>query len=274
MGDVYYDLTEGEKRWEVPPGGTVLIKPGHRVVLITHERLALDDKVFARIVSKGSLFSVGLSAVATYADPGFHGRIGIVTQNISHTYILLPKLERIAKVDFTILETPAKRPYQGQHGFETEIWPIKHQLQKTREQLGDDPRLGGPARVASQVPVTSMETFASLACRQINSDRMHGFPVDLVEDEARRIQLSKDLVGLMGEIGEFANLVKKIELATTQPGYQGPDLAAAAPELRMELADAQIYLLRLAHLIGVDLGEAVLEKIRLNDERYAHLKKK
>ena len=73
MGDVYYDLTDGEKRWKVPLGGNALIKPGHRVVLLTHERLALSDRVFARIVSKGSLFSIGLSAVATYADPGFKG---------------------------------------------------------------------------------------------------------------------------------------------------------------------------------------------------------
>src|SRR5260221_5863221 len=65
MGNVYYDLTEDEKRYPVPTGGDVLIKPGHRVVLITHERLALNDKVFARIVSKGSLFSIGLSAVST-----------------------------------------------------------------------------------------------------------------------------------------------------------------------------------------------------------------
>jgi len=274
MGDVYYDLTEGEKRWEVPPDGTVLIKPGHRVVLITHERLALGANVFARIVSKGSLFSIGLSAVATYADPGFRGRIGIVTQNVSDKYIVLPKLERIAKVDFTTLETEAKRPYQGQHGFETEIWPIKHHLQKTREQLGDDPRLGGPPSVAPQVATSSMETLASLTRRQIDADRAHGFPVDLLDDDVRRNQISKDLVGLMGEIGEFANLIKKFELAATQPGYVGPDPVTAEPGLRMELADAQIYMLRLANLLRVDLGEAVLEKIRSNDERYAHLKKK
>jgi NTP pyrophosphatase (non-canonical NTP hydrolase) len=225
----------------------------------------------ARIVSKGSLFSIGLSAVATYADPGFHGRIGIVTQNISDRYIVLPELEPIAKVDFTILETPANRPYRGQHGFETEIWPIKHHLQKTREQLADDPRLGRSASV--DVTVSDTESLASLARRQIEADRTHGFPVDLPDDKARCNQLSKDLVGLMGEIGEFANLLKKVELAFTQPGYAGPDLVAAGPELRMELADAQIYLLRLAHLIRVDLGEAVREKMRLNDERYAYLKK-
>jgi deoxycytidine triphosphate deaminase len=273
MGDVYYDLTEGEARWTVPAGGTVLIKPGHRVVLITHERLALGADVFARIVSKGSLFSIGLSPVATYADPGFHGRIGIVTQNISDKYIVLPKLEPIAKVDFTILETPARRPYNGQHGFETEIWPIKHQLQKTREQLAGDPRLGGAAPVDPRVAAAGMESLASLARRQIDADRVHGFPVDLPDNEARRNQLSKDLIGLMGEIGEFANLLKKVELAITNPGYEGPDLVAAEPELRMELADVQIYLLRLAHLIRMDLGEAVLEKMRLNDERYAHIRK-
>ena len=274
MGNVYYDLTEGAKRWPVPPGGTVLIKPGHRVVLITHERLALNAEMFARIVSKGSLFSIGLSAVATYADPGFHGRIGIVTQNISDKYIMLPELEHIAKVDFTVLETPAKRPYRGQHGFETEIWPIKHQLQKTREQLAGDPRLGDPASVdARPVATTGMESLASLARRQIDADRVHGFPVDPPDDKARCNQLSKDIVGLVGEIGEFANLLKKVELALTQPGYAGPNLAAAEPELRMELADAQIYMLRLAHLIRVELGEAVLEKMRLNDERYAYLRK-
>jgi deoxycytidine triphosphate deaminase len=148
MGRVYYDLTDGERRWAVPDGGTVLIKPGHRVVLITYERLALSPSIFARIVSKGSLFSIGLSAVATYADPGFHGRLGLVTQNISSKYIVLPALEPIAKVDFTTLTTPATRSYTGQHGYETEIWPIKHHLQRTREELADDPRLA-PLRGAS-----------------------------------------------------------------------------------------------------------------------------
>jgi deoxycytidine triphosphate deaminase/NTP pyrophosphatase (non-canonical NTP hydrolase) len=273
MGNVYYDLTEDEKRWAVPPGGTVLIKPGHRVVLITHERLALNAQQFARIVSKGSLFSIGLSAVATYADPGFHGHIGIVTQNISDKYIELPELETIAKADFTILETPASQLYHGQHGFESQIWPIQHHLQKTREQLAGDPRLGDSASVVSRSAGPGMESLASLARRQIEADRTHGFPVKLPDDQARCNQLSKDLVGLMGEIGEFANLLKKVELAITQPAYAGPDLAAAAPELRMELADAQIYLLRLAHLIGVDLGEAVLEKMRSNNARYAYLKR-
>lgn len=274
MGNVYYDLTEDEKRWAVPAGGTVLIKPGHRVVLITHERLALSAQIFARIVSKGSLFSVGLSAVATYADPGFHGRIGIVTQNISDKYIELPQLEPIAKVDFTVMETPARRPYRGQHGFETKIWPIQRHLQKTRHELTGDPRLGASVSAAPQMAPSGGESLASLGRRQIDADRTHGFPVDMADDETRRDQLSKDLVGLMGEIGEFANLLKKVDLAIVQPGYKGPDFQAAEPELRLELADAQIYLLRLAYLLRMDLEEAVVEKMRMNNERYAYLRRK
>lgn len=271
MGSTYYDLTDGNRRLEIPSGGDALIKPGHRVVLITHERLSLDANIFARIVSKGSLFSIGLSAVATYADPGFHGRLGIVTQNISDKYILLPALEPIAKVDFTVLETAANRLYRGQHGYETEIWPIRQQLQKTREQLQGDPRLGPeepPPRADRIAPPTSL---GELESRQIEADRAHGFPVDAPNDEVRRTQLANDLVGLIGEVGEFANLLKKVHLSSTQRGYEGPSLVEATPELRLELADAQIYMLRIAHLLRVDLTEAVLEKMRTNDERYGHL---
>ena len=95
LGNVYYDLTESDLPIFVGPGQDILIKPGHRVVLITHEELEVPTDVLARIVSKGSLFSIGLSPVATYADPGFSGNIGIVTQNISDKYIVLPQLEAI-----------------------------------------------------------------------------------------------------------------------------------------------------------------------------------
>jgi len=272
MGSVYYDLTDGERRIEVPSGGDVLIKPGHRVVLITRERLVLSASMFARIISKGSLFSIGLSPVATYADPGFEGRIGIVTQNISEKYIVLPALEPIAKADFTLLETPAERPYRGQHGFETEIWPIKHQFQKTLDELAGDRRLSAATPlIAPGSHGQSGLSLADLSAQQLDADRRHGFPVDLPNGAGRRDQLLREIVGLVGEVGEFANLLKKVDLAATHHQYSGPDLDAATPELRLELADAQIYLLRLAHFLRIDLTEAVLEKVRANEGRYGHL---
>ena len=111
MGNVYYDLTEGGKRFALAPGQIVLIKPGHRVVLITAEELEVPPDILVRVESKGSLFSVELSPVATYADPGFGGNLGVVTQNISDKYIELPQGEPIAKADFTRLTIRAARPY-------------------------------------------------------------------------------------------------------------------------------------------------------------------
>ena len=141
LGNVYYDLTESDQPISVSQHGNALIKPGHRVVLITLEELEVPTNIVARIFSKGSLFSVGLSPTATYADPGFSGNLGIVTQNISDKYIILPAGETIAKIEFTRLSGVVKKAYTGQHGFQTEIWPIKHHLQKTYTELAKDPRI-------------------------------------------------------------------------------------------------------------------------------------
>ena len=81
LGNVYYDLSENGKRFELAEGEKILVKPGHRVVLITKEEFDVPADIVSRVVSKGSLFSIGLSPVATYADPGFTGNLGIVTQN-------------------------------------------------------------------------------------------------------------------------------------------------------------------------------------------------
>lgn len=141
MGNVYYDLTEGGKRIALTDGQKVLIKPGHRVVLITLEELEVPADILVRIVSKGSLFSIGLSPVATYADPGFDGNIGIVTENTSDKYIELPQGESLAKADFTRLSGPAAKIYQGQHGFQMGIWPIKAHLQRSYVEVKGDPRV-------------------------------------------------------------------------------------------------------------------------------------
>jgi dCTP deaminase len=141
MGTVYYDLTEDGRRIALRSGEAALIKPGHRVVLITAEDLAIPADILVRVVSKGSLFSIGLSPVATYADPGFSGNLGIVTQNVSDKYIELPQLEPIAKADFTRLTSPTSRPYNGQHGFQLGIWPIKTHLQKPHSEVASDRRV-------------------------------------------------------------------------------------------------------------------------------------
>jgi dCTP deaminase len=115
MGNIYYDLTEDDRRFDANSNGTILVKPGHRVVLITKEQLKIPNNIVARITSKGSLFSIGLSPVSTYADPGFSGNLGIVTQNFSDKYIDLPIGEPIAKVDFSLLSTATETRFPNQN---------------------------------------------------------------------------------------------------------------------------------------------------------------
>ena len=150
-GPIYYDLTEGDRRIDATPQGTVLIKPGHRVVLISLEEVDIPNDMLARVASKGSLFSVGLSPVSTYADPGFAGNVGIVTQNMSDKYLVLPIGEPIAKIDFSRLSKHVARPYRGQHGFHTQIWPIRHQLQKSHADVKHDPRVEAEDKEANKV---------------------------------------------------------------------------------------------------------------------------
>ncbi|EWH03860.1 hypothetical protein Q427_00800 [Halomonas sp. BC04] len=40
-----------------------------------------------------------------------------------------------------MLTREAKKPYSGQHGFQTQIWPIRHQLMKSYKEIKDDPRV-------------------------------------------------------------------------------------------------------------------------------------
>lgn len=123
-GNCYYDLSSGGKKHLVQAGGAILFKPHQRIVIITKEKLEIPSDILARILTKGSLFSVGILPVNTYADPGFVGRIGIVLHNSSNDYLKIDDGLAIAKVEFTRLQNPVKKVYHGQHGFETEIWPI------------------------------------------------------------------------------------------------------------------------------------------------------
>ncbi len=64
----------------------------------------------------------------------------------------------------------------------------------------------------------------SLVERQVRSDRRRGFVVDFETRSEQLSILEGDLVGLMGEIGEFANLLKKVRLKHSHRGYSGPSL--------------------------------------------------
>ena len=115
--------------------------------------------------------------------------------------------------------------------------------------------------------------LSALIEKQIERDRRRGFPVDFGSEDERLEQLMRDLVGLLGEVGEFANVIKKVGLGRQTPGYVAPSLDEVSHELREELADAAIYLFRLATILRSDLEQEILNKISVNDERYRRLER-
>ena len=128
--NIFWDVASPaeNKRIDIGASGAYLLKPNCYVVCIVMECLRLPNNVLARILTKGRLFSIGLLPVNTYADPGFEGRLGITLYNGSRRYIQIRPREHIAKIEFVVLPKPVKHPYSGQHGYETEIWPIASHL--------------------------------------------------------------------------------------------------------------------------------------------------
>ncbi len=70
----------------------------------------------------------------------------------------------------------------------------------------------------------------------------------------------------MALIAEAAELVEHFQwLSEDASRALAPDKLA---EVRLELADIQIYLIRIADQLGVDLVSAARDKIRINEARY------
>ncbi len=143
-GNVYYDLAKGSNPLSVGQGGNILLKPKQTLIIITMESLRLPPDILGRILTKGVLFSLGILPVNTYADPGFSGRLGIVFHNLSNSYIKITPGDAIAKIEFSRLQTPVSRPYEGQHGYQTQIWPIRTDMLVDEVEKKNDPRIGNP----------------------------------------------------------------------------------------------------------------------------------
>jgi len=70
-------------------------------------------------------------------------------------------------------------------------------------------------------------------------------------------------LALAGEVGEFCNIVKKIDRGSLNLGD-----AIVRKDLAFELTDVYIYTLNLAGLMGVDLEELYKLKRAENDQRF------
>lgn len=99
-------------------------------------------------------------------------------------------------------------------------------------------------------------------------DEKHGFPVRFEDQSQKYNQVTKDLVGLFGEIGEFSNIIKKINIKIEKHDGYDLDLPKAEHHLKEEIADSLIYLIRIANILEIDLTTEINNKIERNKIRY------
>jgi NTP pyrophosphatase (non-canonical NTP hydrolase) len=72
-------------------------------------------------------------------------------------------------------------------------------------------------------------------------------------------------MALTGEVGELSEIFQWMTEAESRKASTNPD---TAQDVKDELADVLLYLVRLASVLGVDLNEAVQQKLQKNAEKY------
>ena len=98
-------------------------------------------------------------------------------------------------------------------------------------------------------------------------EKRHGWhsKPDLFSDEFMD-RIFRDVVLMTGELGEFANKAKKMR----RDGWTKEDIE----ELREELVDLFMYLLKTAITLDMNLEEEYLKKLEKNEKRFKRFRKK
>lgn len=108
------------------------------------------------------------------------------------------------------------------------------------------------------------KTFSELCDIQRDFDKKHSvagnsFYVDINEDNLK--DLEHLIVCLLGELGEFSNLVKKVVRGDAP-------LNEMKSEIDEEFADTFIYLIKIANQFNIDLETEFLKKMSKNRSRF------
>ena len=74
------------------------------------------------------------------------------------------------------------------------------------------------------------------------------------------------ILALVGEVGELAELFQWVPAQEAVARFSDPSRQARAAE---EMADVLVYLVCLADVLGVDLGEAARSKLAASHRRFA-----
>jgi deoxycytidine triphosphate deaminase len=101
---------------EADAGSSIEISPGSTVLITAEEVFRIPTDVFAKVTTVGQIFSSGLAAENTFADPGYTGPLYITVSNISTRTLSIKKGDPLARVEFHRLAQPVEKPHLGYQG--------------------------------------------------------------------------------------------------------------------------------------------------------------
>lgn len=106
--------------------------------------------------------------------------------------------------------------------------------------------------------------------KQKQFDKDHGWTLDNDNFEEVLKAINKDLIGLFGEIGEFANLVKKINLILDSQNTDNTlqTYLNFKDKLSEELIDSLIYLFRISTHLNIDITSTYLKRLDYNRKKF------
>jgi NTP pyrophosphatase (non-canonical NTP hydrolase) len=87
------------------------------------------------------------------------------------------------------------------------------------------------------------------------------------EDVDQKISFLKDMtIALTGELGEFANVIKKVSRDRKNLGKDPSK--ERVKKLKEELTDCFIYLIILSNILEMDIQKEYLQKTKFNEKRF------
>ena len=100
-------------------------------------------------------------------------------------------------------------------------------------------------------------------------DENHGFNPQIGNEKELFELISKDLIGLVGEIGEFANLCKKVNFQIDHIQQINTEEVIQKKQLmKEELVDIWIYFIRICNYLKVDFETEYLKKLEINKTKF------
>lgn len=103
-------------------------------------------------------------------------------------------------------------------------------------------------------------------------DERHNWSWDADDEKGRLERLKYVTIALSGEVGEFANVLKKSLREEFPEGTRMPDEEKMG-KLREEIVDVFIYTVIASRVLGVDLEKAWFKKIEELEQRFKRFEK-